>query len=308
MSRLYHAGKQQSTVTQLFLFSPIETPVKTCTRCKDTKPITDFPKCSHTRDGYTNPCKACRRVQEQEKVNQARIEQNNPKNNTRKTCVKCGEEKPINAFSPLRTECKACRVKYAAQNTERRKDTPEYQAWLRKYYDSPEYKQYNRANARRWRKTERGRELGNAASRRNNKKEKRKEFERMRRLSPEYKDYHRDYSKRYTKEYPEKVNEVRMRRIARQKEAEVGKVDYKAILEEHGYICHICGQAIDPAIKKGPGSLNFDHVKPLAGEGERKGTHSQDNILPAHRVCNNRKCTRLMSELTEWDRRGPNVA
>jgi len=32
-----------------------------CSRCKGTKPLKEFPKCSHTADGYASWCHACHR-------------------------------------------------------------------------------------------------------------------------------------------------------------------------------------------------------------------------------------------------------
>ncbi len=85
----------------------------------------------------------------------------------------------------------------------------------------------------------------------------------------------------------------------------IDKVNFEHILERDGYFCYICNQYIDPLVKEGPASLVFDHEKPLAGKDERKGTHSEENLHPAHRVCNGRKGIRLLHEMTTHQRRGP---
>ena len=69
-------------------------------------------------------------------------------------------------------------------------------------------------------------------------------------------------------------------------------VDYGVIIEIHGMTCHICHAAIE-----GMDDLHMDHVIPRA----RGGTHTYDNIRPAHQRCNLRKHDKLMSELgTLW--------
>lgn len=81
----------------------------------------------------------------------------------------------------------------------------------------------------------------------------------------------------------------RARRVARIRGTMVEKVDFKAILAEHGMVCHICGGDIESRA-----DLHMDHVIPLA----RGGHHVQENILPSHKFCNISKSDKLMSELT----------
>jgi hypothetical protein len=95
-------------------------------------------------------------------------------------------------------------------------------------------------------------------------------------------------------------------RRARKMQAPSEKVDFQYIIKRDGYWCHICNKPIDPQAKGGV-ALSFDHVKPLAGKGDRKGTHTIDNIKPAHKCCNSRKHTRLLSEMSDYDRRGPDA-
>lgn len=59
-----------------------------------------------------------------------------------------------------------------------------------------------------------------------------------------------------------------------------GKVDYAAIIERDGMVCHICGKPI--ADRR---SLEFDHVVPLA----KGGAHTPENVRPAHKRCNRKK-------------------
>lgn len=92
----------------------------------------------------------------------------------------------------------------------------------------------------------------------------------------------RDASKRWRAENP-----LRVREYGRARRALMagGKVDYAAILLEHGMTCHLCGDAI-----AGASVLHFDHVIPLA----RGGAHNAENIRPSHALCNLRKGARII--------------
>ncbi len=114
--------------------------------------------------------------------------------------------------------------------------------------------------------------------------------------SPEYAEQKKAGIKAWTtRNYP-KVLEACRRREARKRNARISRVSYTAILERDGRFCYICNQAILPHHK-----LHFDHVVPLA----RHGSHTPENIKPTHGCCNTRKNARLISELTHFDRRGP---
>jgi 5-methylcytosine-specific restriction endonuclease McrA len=84
-----------------------------------------------------------------------------------------------------------------------------------------------------------------------------------------------------------KVREKGRRRRAAVLNASDGVVDYEALLEEHGMVCHICSGEIPTRA-----DLHFDHVIPLA----RGGRHSPGNIRPAHAFCNLSKHDRLLDE------------
>ena len=84
---------------------------------------------------------------------------------------------------------------------------------------------------------------------------------------------------------PLKVREYGMRRNARKRATQTEPLDYAAILAEHGMFCHICSLVIVDE-----SDLHFDHVIPLA----LGGTHTRDNIKPAHALCNIRKGARVV--------------
>ncbi len=62
-------------------------------------------------------------------------------------------------------------------------------------------------------------------------------------------------------------------------------VDYSIVLKEHGMHCHICNNLITSTIGQTQESLCFDHVIPIT----LGGSHTYDNIKPAHAKCNGSK-------------------
>lgn len=74
----------------------------------------------------------------------------------------------------------------------------------------------------------------------------------------------------------------RRARIAAQSSEDV---NYAAILDRDGMVCHICGDDIPDM-----SDLHFDHVIPLS----RGGAHSYDNIKPSHASCNLRKGAKIL--------------
>jgi 5-methylcytosine-specific restriction endonuclease McrA len=72
-------------------------------------------------------------------------------------------------------------------------------------------------------------------------------------------------------------------RRARKATTQLEPIDLTLVLAVHGMTCHICKDAIESMA-----DLHFDHVIPLA----RGGTHTYDNLKPAHARCNIRKGAR----------------
>ena len=80
------------------------------------------------------------------------------------------------------------------------------------------------------------------------------------------------------------------KRGRRLREQWVEDVDPLVMAERDGWICHICSEDIDPALKY-PNyySLSIDHVIPLA----KGGSHGYDNCSSSHWICNVMKADRL---------------
>lgn len=75
-------------------------------------------------------------------------------------------------------------------------------------------------------------------------------------------------------------------RRARQRDALVEEFDRIEIFERDGWLCGICGTAVDTeVVRPDPRSPSIDHIIPIA----RRGEHSRANVQTAHLGCNVRK-------------------
>lgn len=63
-------------------------------------------------------------------------------------------------------------------------------------------------------------------------------------------------------------------------------IDHLELFEMYDWICNICEQKIDRRLRK-PNfyAATVEHVVPLA----HGGTHTWDNVRPAHAICNFKK-------------------
>lgn len=190
---------------------------------------------------------------------------------TEKQCPRCKETKPMDQFhtDPRRVDgryswCKVCHYEHqkATQDPVAIRDQRR-----QRYQNDPEYR------ARR-----------NGQGRRSHKKRYAND--------PEYAELVRQRVREWAEANPEKASlnarKGANRRRSRIKNQTVGEVDYKAILERDGMVCHLCGGDITTF-----DDLHFDHVIPLA----RGGEHSAENVKPSHAKCNLRKGTKLLEEL-----------
>ena len=86
---------------------------------------------------------------------------------------------------------------------------------------------------------------------------------------------------------PEKIRAKDMKRLARKKGA--GVLEFftpMEVVEKYGAFCHICNEPINLTLprhaKDNKWGLHIDHVIALANGG----THTLDNVRPAHGFCN----------------------
>jgi 5-methylcytosine-specific restriction endonuclease McrA len=73
------------------------------------------------------------------------------------------------------------------------------------------------------------------------------------------------------------------RRRARERNARVGRIDYKKVLAASNGRCGICGEPFDQM------DYHFDHIVPLS----IGGAHTQNNLQVAHPGCNLKKGARV---------------
>ena len=228
-----------------------------------------------------------------------------------KTCKKCGETKPLTAFSVVWTNrdgrsgsCSDCRSAqtqgwYYANLERERAKRREYarshrhlyrESYLRRKAADPEgFAARARENTRRHRAPIK------EAGRIRREKERReylariavegKPCSRCKRTMPlsefqpdgRYKSGRRSVCLECRKILDREWTRKRRRLM------DNGKVDYAKILERDGMVCHICGGKI-----RNRRDLDFDHVVPLS----KGGPHSEENVRPSHRRCNRRKGSR----------------
>ena len=80
------------------------------------------------------------------------------------------------------------------------------------------------------------------------------------------------------------------KRIARRLRMRCHKTLTDAVVARDGAICHLCTKPIDLTLSGHDlMGLTIDHVIPIA----RGGSHTLDNLKPAHRTCNARKSSRM---------------
>lgn len=70
-------------------------------------------------------------------------------------------------------------------------------------------------------------------------------------------------------------------------------INHTEVFDAHGWVCHLCGDLIDRFAKRDDWmKVTLDHIIPLS----KGGTHTRDNVAPAHRRCNEAKGDRLPGE------------
>lgn len=71
------------------------------------------------------------------------------------------------------------------------------------------------------------------------------------------------------------------------------EIDHLTLFNLHGWTCYVCRDAIDPR-KRFPhlDAATVEHIVPLC----KGGTHTWDNVAPAHARCNFQKGDSLLNE------------
>lgn len=65
--------------------------------------------------------------------------------------------------------------------------------------------------------------------------------------------------------------------------AQGDEINHLVLFMMHGWICWLCREPINPKFRKPhPMAATVDHILPLS----KGGTHTWDNVAPAHASCN----------------------
>lgn len=253
--------------------------MKKCTRCGAAKAPRDFHRNASEKDGLQRHCKDCARENQRQLAakNQARA----PVATGSKICSMCGKTKPRASFGIDRARkdgrsyyCRDCFAPRKKARNKRRRD--QRQAELRE--DPAATKQCKQC----------GLVLPVAAFTPNLWNPDGREHRCRDCRRPQIRKHRAEWRRRNPERWSLQNREnARRRKAAR----DAPRVDLAAVLERHGTVCHICGDLIVQPRGKNPESLTFDHVIPLA----KGGAHSEENLRPAHYVCNSRKGVKLMS-------------
>jgi 5-methylcytosine-specific restriction endonuclease McrA len=171
-----------------------------------------------------------------------------------KICGRCQKEKRLFFFSNcaarsdgLDNRCKQCKKEVREQ---------------------PKIREYNKKKSREWR-------LANPERYREN----------IDRWNEENEEYRKTMQRSWVRNNRFRVRQTKAAyKIRRKKWESGGKVDYDVILMRDGFVCHICGNDVEPE------DVSFDHVIPLS----KGGRHSMDNVHVSHLRCNVKKNARLI--------------
>lgn len=218
-----------------------------------------------------------------------------------KTCIHCGMTAGLEFFEKKRNVCKECRRQQQRIRAEKNKDH------VKKYRKEYERKNANAIALRKkeWFRQNRDSEIermkkwkaDNALAVKNYKKQYAIEHrEEIKKRQQEYREQNKETSKQalaaWKEQNPDKVQEHRARygaarRIRAFNEfAEIDRsITKQQLFERDGYICHICGQPINPELPSCDNlSAVIDHLFPIAFGGQ----HTWDNVGIAHFSCNAR--------------------
>ena len=121
----------------------------------------------------------------------------------------------------------------------------------------------------------------------------------------------KEAEKKWRLAHPENGKMKEGRRRARIRETKVEDFTEQHVLDLYGISCHICNLEIDmdaPRRTNQEGwenGLHLDHLIPLA----KGGTHTIDNLRPAHGLCNTRKSHKVLQYATAvpdtWEQDNP---
>lgn len=266
---------------------------KVCSKCGKKKLLAQF-----YRDGnrYRAECMDCTydRMKRVGGRKVRRPSQFKPSSPNKKICSACLKEKDLSEFSrngkTYRSQCKQCK----SEQHQVYKDSVDPEIWKARIKSSREK---NIEHSTEWRKAYQPTINAQNREKYHNDAEYRQNFDQY---QSQYRAEHPEMVRNTTKNHRE-ANRARytsytMNYNARKLDATAEDVDYRIIQVQSDGVCYICEKQILPHH-----GIEFDHVIPLS----RQGPHSYENIKMVHQCCNSRKHNKLISEMTPYQRRGP---
>jgi hypothetical protein len=262
-----------------------------CTMCKEWKlPTSEFFSIDNKTLELRSPCRTCnnKKAKEREAKKIKKWHHAKPDAKT-KICSQCKLEKPLHCFYPdpyagilkRASSCSMCQNPLKPENLKQRM-LPLFKTCYickkekvnQEFYESSAIKDYGLNRA-----------CKECCSVLNEQRKKRKQEKNENKF---VKNNHRNKWLMSVAEYNARQKAIIMN------SPKVEKVDYYQIFQEEK-MCYICKKEIfDNQF------IAFDHVHPLA----KNGTHTKENIKITHFICNARKSAILLSEMTEFQRRG----
>lgn len=244
--------------------------MKTCTKCKIEKPLTEFTKKSSSKDGLRQNCKSC--VSEYRKENEGRI-------------AKYMRDYYLSNFDRI----KACQAQYNLNNSDRIAETKRQYNARNKSRISEHKRQYNAKNADKIYKRQKEKREENPEKiakylKQYNLANSERIAENRRRYQSENAERIAAQTKAYRENNPEKIAEHKRNRRAMKINAE-GKhtcADISKIFDLQKGLCANCKTSL---FKSGIRKMHIDHIMPLSLGGSNWPSNLQC-LCPA---CNLRK-------------------
>ena len=244
---------------------------KTCSKCRQEKPITEYNKDKSRSDGLFPQCNSCKNEGKRKryKENKKIIDEQN------KVWVKNNPDK-----------VKAIKTKYRNKNrNEINKRANERRNKNKEHYNSINRKYYKRNRENILKKQKRYRDSNKDVIRKTQQKHYNKNKDNILKYHKEYRvkypEKHKEHVRRWNKSNPEKRRIYTMNRIARLKNSEGSftSEEWEVLKKSCEYSCLCCG------VKEPKTKLSIDHVIPLS----KNGSNSITNIQPLCLSCNQKK-------------------
>lgn len=268
---------------------------KRCTKCSEMKPLSDFNRRQHSKDGYHPRCKKC--------VTEARgrvYKLPDHLSDGYRRCSKCKELYPANneffyihdpISNKLRADCRKCFLKDCQQRQKKNNEQVNEKNRRWRAANQEKVRESGRKSARRWREANRDHAIEKSRKWHRENKDKTKAYEQE--YARTHREQRRETRRLYRINNHESIREHRRVGKQRRRTRKLGlpntfkTPDWRIALNYWNNKCAICGR------EEGNGwTLAPDHWIPLSYEGADNPGTVPTNIVPlCHGIggCNNEK-------------------